>query len=888
MKKIRLLSVLLTLCLLISMIPVYAIAEEGDVAKVGETGYATLKEAIDAAPDGGTVEVLRDFDSSESIKISGKTITLKGNGKNETFTGTANPFVVHDAHVTIKDLTLTYTGGTDAAFVIRVETENNVRDGAALSLVLDNCTVTSESLAFKSQAYNKTGKQVLKLQNGTSVNTIGTNDTILVNDSNGGGVNLEVTVDNSTVKKSNGATNNPALFMINGNKAEAPEKNVTVNVINGGHLVCANGTDTSASCGSGNYMFYGRGTANTVLKVNLDATAVLELAQGANTAVKYNSFMGFSDANGKPTQGVKTATLNDMGATWKISKESYAKTPYYPAFNPTKDQIGWMINDVFYAMPANLSCDSWPKLPTNLDATNGITMKLQVQAEMTDAEAITKGYVCRIGNEGDTYYTTLAEAIGKADGGATITLIQDVSQGATALSANGKTFVLNGNGKKLTGGVDGLLTFIDSTVTVRNLTLNNTTGAAIVIRTSGTATPSLTLEGCTITSAKLVFKRQVSTAEGATGGDGLLTVTVKDSTVTKTGADDLMLINDTNNKNSAVSNTKLVIDNSTFTTEGGGSSNGAMFKIAGDLEKALTVELKNGAKLVAANNGGANVPNTLFESALTTENSQVSLTVNAEEGTTLELAPSGTVKENRFVNGGFAELAINDNHATWKVSKTAVDQGAYYPTGFTSTVVGMIIENKLYKPNPDVKLDTVTADAKLNIIYLEDLAFEVLAGASVRTADPAGIRFRTAISHEVYELLKSCGVNIEFGSYIAPTAIVNKHQQGAFDPTKLERLVEGSTVKIVCGDFAVTNDEDGANLFYACLYGMTTKEQYEMKLSIVSYITLTYENSASGETFLTSYNEEDHSRSMLEVARDAIAAGNDSPYLQSIVDACAT
>ncbi len=885
MKKIRLLSVLLTLCLLISMIPVYAVAEEGDVAKVGETGYATLKEAIDAVADGGTVEVLRDFDSSESIKISGKTITLNGNGKTETFTGTANPFVIHDAHVTVKNLTLTYTGGTDAAFVIRVENENNVKDGAALSLILDNCTVTSEGLAFKSQAYGKTGKQVLKLQNGTSVNTIGANDTLLVNDSNGGGVNLEVTVDNSTVKKSNGGKSNPSMFRIVGKDATTPEKSVTVNVTNGGHLICANGSyDTAATCGDGNYMFYGSGTANTVLTINLDATAILELAQGNNAAIKYNSFIGCSG------NGMKSVKLNDTGATWKISKESYAKTPYYPAFDPTADQTGWVINDVFYTMPTNLSYKSWPELPKNLDDTNGITMKLQVgpyvQPSMTDAEAITKGYVCRIGDEGGSYYVTLADAFGAVTENATVTMICD-STSATALSANGKTFVLNGNGKKLTGGVDGLLTFIDSTVTVRNLTLNNTTGAAIVIRTSGTATPSLTLEGCTVTSAKLVFKRQVSTAEGATGGDGLLTVTVKDSTVAKTGADDLMLINDTGNKNSAVSNTKLVIDNSTFTTGGGGSSNGAMFKIAGGLEKTLTVELKNGAKLVAANNGGANVSNTIFESNLSEEASQVHLTVNAEEGTTLELAPGGTVKENRFVNGGFAELAINDSHATWKVSKTAVDQGAYYPAGFTSTVVGIVIENKLYKPDDKIKLDAVEADAMLNIIYLEDLAFEVLAGASVRTADPAGIRFRTAISHEAYELLKSCGVTIEFGSYIAPTAIVNKYQNGAFDPTKLERLAEGSTVKIVCDDFAVTDDEDGANLFYACLYGMTTKEQYEMALSVVSYITLTYENSASGETFLTSYNEGDHSRSMLDVARDAIAAGKGNDYLQSIVDACA-
>ena len=50
--KRKLLSVLLTLCLAFSLLPTAALAEgeTANVAKVGETEYATLAEAVEAVP----------------------------------------------------------------------------------------------------------------------------------------------------------------------------------------------------------------------------------------------------------------------------------------------------------------------------------------------------------------------------------------------------------------------------------------------------------------------------------------------------------------------------------------------------------------------------------------------------------------------------------------------------------------------------------------------------------------------------------------------------------------------------------------------------------------------------------------------------------------------
>ena len=88
--KRKLLSVLLTLCLAFSLLPTAALAEggeaSGNVAKIGEQGYATLAEAVAAAKDGETVTLLADVTKLETISITGgKKVDLNLNEKNITF-----------------------------------------------------------------------------------------------------------------------------------------------------------------------------------------------------------------------------------------------------------------------------------------------------------------------------------------------------------------------------------------------------------------------------------------------------------------------------------------------------------------------------------------------------------------------------------------------------------------------------------------------------------------------------------------------------------------------------------------------------------------------------------------------------------------------------------
>lgn len=77
MKK-RLLATLLTLCMVLTMLPTAAFAADGYVAQIGNTTYATLDEAVEAAEEGATIELLQDCDLTKGFN---KTLTFSGTGK---------------------------------------------------------------------------------------------------------------------------------------------------------------------------------------------------------------------------------------------------------------------------------------------------------------------------------------------------------------------------------------------------------------------------------------------------------------------------------------------------------------------------------------------------------------------------------------------------------------------------------------------------------------------------------------------------------------------------------------------------------------------------------------------------------------------------------------
>ena len=154
-----------------------------------------------------------------------------------------------------------------------------------------------------------------------------------------------------------------------------------------------------------------------------------------------------------------------------------------------------------------------------------------------------------------------------------------------------------------------------------------------------------------------------------------------------------------------------------------------------------------------------------------------------------------------------------------------------------------------------------------------DITLKTLTGASVRLNDPTGLRFDTEIKKSTLDaLLKADNVTVKIGTLIAPTKYVKavgtftadaldtyKNEQGfAFDPyinvpfdTNVYKFLEET-------DTAYTFSGAVANLF---------ESNYNLAYSAVGYLTITVGDLSV--TFYSDYIEQDHSRTIASVAREA-------------------
>ena len=154
MKK-RIVSLLLSLLLLISVVPISVSAEGNDVAWIGTNGYETLDAAIKAARDGDTIQLVEGnyatYIEEKQPNYSGKNLTFEGKG-NETVwqIGAKNPNpdlfgteyngdYSFDGRGTAKEETVTfkninfYVGTQDFRGFIGID-----------NLVFEDCTVNGE------------------------------------------------------------------------------------------------------------------------------------------------------------------------------------------------------------------------------------------------------------------------------------------------------------------------------------------------------------------------------------------------------------------------------------------------------------------------------------------------------------------------------------------------------------------------------------------------------------------------------------------------------------------------------------------------------------------------------------------------------------------------
>ena len=160
--KRKFFAAFLSLCMVMSLVPMTALAAEGDsVAQVGNEKYTSLADAVSNAADGATIQMLANVDiSTTGLMIPAtKSLTLDINGKEIKAANTATGRIVVYGHLTIKDSTDTNQDGADCG---KIYTETDYMGSATgysvIGIVGENASATMESgyiYAVRNDASNK-------------------------------------------------------------------------------------------------------------------------------------------------------------------------------------------------------------------------------------------------------------------------------------------------------------------------------------------------------------------------------------------------------------------------------------------------------------------------------------------------------------------------------------------------------------------------------------------------------------------------------------------------------------------------------------------------------------------------------------------------------------
>ena len=395
--KRKFLSILLTLAMALTLLPTAAMAE-GDsetpaggeptpveapaatkVAKVGETEYATLAEAVKNAKTGDTIVMTADTDISETgLSIaSDKDITLDLNGHEVKAANTGAGNIKVYGKLTLKDNTDTSANGegqgkittvtktyiynqadqpiiyaVNGDFVMQsglIDTATGITDnstdgqfGVGVQNETANASVTIEGGKIKAGWYAVSG-------NGNMINHDGN---ITVN----GGI-LESTADYAIYNPQKGTTtiNGGVIYGLSGGIA-----------INRGTLVVNDGMITSK--GIGNTGSWGDGTGglnNAAIHANANYGDVTVSVKGGKVIAEGNAV-----TIDKGT--AHTATVAISGGTFSSDVSAYCEKNYYTEQNEDKTYTVKSLKDVAVAQIGDTYykslVDAYVALPRGKDA----------------------------------------------------------------------------------------------------------------------------------------------------------------------------------------------------------------------------------------------------------------------------------------------------------------------------------------------------------------------------------------------------------------------------------------------------------------------------------------------------------------------------------------
>ena len=607
----RALSMLLAILMALTtgfsaMLP--AFAEEGNEAKIGDTEYATLEAAIDAAGNGATITLLRDLTWSVKEKKLEKDLIIDGGTENRKITSTVGYLFDVYRNITFKNLRLDTKSGfrfKNTAGKPSVATVENVEWTLGSGLLVN----IQGSVADVPQIFNVVNSTITKtaVSGDPIIATYGENTR-----------DITINIENSTLNQNGGQTNgnvgNTSMFFFNKGasvilnlKENSVLKYNPLGKMNAVQSVVVNARPTT---------------------INADATVAVHLV-GSGAATPLNYFM-FNNGSGK-------LTVNDAGAAWNVSAAIAERGFYLPASG------SYDVNETRKALVSSncfaIGTDAQPL--TYRKSKNTYT-----KADLVEADYALSGYTLKIG---ETLYNTWEEALAV---GGEIELIANAPN-ISAQKKLTKDVVIDGQGKYIFSSTAYFFELVGHSATFRNLNLNVAKGIG-----TGTGDGAAVLfENCKIdVTGGLLMNIKAQT-----------NVIFRNTTVVSTAADAAILL-----KDGATSEIKLMNSTIDYRKGGSGdntsiiniagkskgtvmidgtskliyspNSTGANNQIitVHDAETAATVHLKAGAELEYNT-----VPKSTTSLAFLRSNASLTL---VDEGATWKASAAVAKKGYSFVN----------------------------------------------------------------------------------------------------------------------------------------------------------------------------------------------------------------------------------------------
>lgn len=417
----------------------------------GGLKYETALTAINKAPAGSTVVLLKDCNETGRAPEITKNVTLDLNGKNLTFSYiTASK----GGNLTIKDSgnggTYNGTGANYSVYVKRGGVFN-----------LESGTLTNSSTA------SGTSNVVVRVEGGTATTPAASTANIKGGKIETKGTPVFVRDPGATVNVSGGELVGSGLACIAGNGSEG-QGGTTIN-ISGGTLTANAADEASAACG---IYHPNEGTLNITGGTINVADGVGVLMRGGKMTMTGGEINAKGDA-------ARTGTVGDNNNTIGVSGVIFDRDANYPAVattsisidgkakvNGAKEAVGLInTNNVADAKSAfKLKGGTYNKDVSALLDENTV-------AEEKNGVYVVTTYYAQVG---ETKYATLQAAADAATAGQTVKVLNDVDMttGSNLTVKAGKDIVLDLNGHSIKGAntndctqninVYGKLTLMDS------------------------------------------------------------------------------------------------------------------------------------------------------------------------------------------------------------------------------------------------------------------------------------------------------------------------------------------------------------------------------------------------------------------------------------------